>query len=125
MTNAQYAGCVAAFAALRRPLSYSFSRSSSYGNTEFDYYPVIYVSWYDAANYCTWVGKHLQARQNGRRPPAAHLSALSPWGDGTPDGSLANFYYTVTSSCCVGDTSQVDSYLIGALFPIWRIEHGR
>jgi formylglycine-generating enzyme required for sulfatase activity len=108
VTNSQYARCFADGICFSPSKSGSSTRDSYYGDSQFDDYPVLYVSWYDAATYCGWAGGRLPSEaewEYAARGPDGHIY---PWGNDYPDGGLLNY------GEFVGDTAQVGSYPDGA-----------
>ncbi len=122
ITNAMYARCVAAKACqpplpTKVDMHYSF-----YGDSHYDNYPMGYVSWYDAKNYCEWVGRQLPSEAQWEKAAHGTDGRLYPWGNEPVAGSLLNF----CDVNCIGDwrnssvddgyafTAPVGSYPAGA-----------
>jgi formylglycine-generating enzyme required for sulfatase activity len=70
VTNAQYAGCVTDGACSPPYQSSSATRESYFGDSQYDNYPVIRVTWNDATTYCAWAGGGCPAKRSGSTQPA-------------------------------------------------------
>ncbi|OGO36198.1 MAG: hypothetical protein A2Z03_10535 [Chloroflexi bacterium RBG_16_56_8] len=108
VTNGMYALC-AAGGACRPPAKFnSDNRPSYFDNPEFRDYPVVYVTWADAAAYCAWAARRLPTEAEWERAARGDDMRTYPWGDELPSQIYANF------NNYVGDTSRVGSYAAGA-----------
>lgn len=85
----------------------SASHFNYYGNPEFNDYPVIYVDWSMAKNYCEWRGVRLPTEAEWEKAARGTGGLKFPWGDEI-DCTKAN--YVQGNSYCVGDTAPVGSY---------------
>jgi formylglycine-generating enzyme required for sulfatase activity len=107
VTNARYAECVNAGVCQPPTKSGSATRASYYGNSEYDEFPVIFVSWFMAKAYCEWRGGRLSTEAEWEKAARDDDERTYPWGD-QANCSQANFWGG--TSDCVGDTVAVGSY---------------
>ncbi len=108
VTNAMYEKCVTAGACAAPSDNSSNTHGSYYGNSEFDSYPVIRVSWNQANAYCHWAGRELPTEAQWEKAARGTDGRTYPWGNQNPDSALANY------NGDVWDTTEVGSYSAGA-----------
>jgi formylglycine-generating enzyme required for sulfatase activity/tRNA A-37 threonylcarbamoyl transferase component Bud32 len=107
ITNAQYALCVAAGKCQPPWTTTSKTRTSYYGDAQFDDFPVTYLGQDQATAYCSWAGRRLPTEAEWEKAARGTDGRLYPWGNQDPTCQLVNY------NRCVGDTSPVGSYPTG------------
>ena len=111
VTNGMYARCVAAMACVE-PYD-ELMNPSYYADPDFADYPVVYVTWNMARQYCDWAGGRLPTEAQWELAArGSNDQRIYPWGNQAPNCSLANFH--ASSGLCIGDPWRVGGYPRGA-----------
>ncbi len=104
VSNENYDACAYAVEC-RKPLSTgSVTRRQYYNNPVFANYPVLYVDWKMAQQYCEWRGGRLPTEAEWEKAARGKDARIYPWKGDELNCSYANYYG------CVGDTTPVDQH---------------
>jgi len=109
VTNAAYRACVLADACKPPLQNISYLRPDYYDSSQFDHYPVIFVSWEMARAYCQWRGGRLPTEAEWEKAARGTDKRVYPWGADINE-TRANY------NGYVGDTTAVGSYESGKSF---------
>ena len=108
VTNAMYEQCVDSGRCGLPEAKHSEEVFQYYGNDEYNNYPVINVTWYQAQDYCEWAGRSLPSEAQWEKAARGTDGMKYPWGNSSPHSNSGNYYQNV------GDTYRVGSYPEGA-----------
>ena len=84
VSNKQYRLCVEG-RECSPPVNDVYMRNEDYAD-----YPVRYVLWQDAHDYCMWAGRRLLTEAEWERAARGDDLRVYPWGNPSPDGTQAN-----------------------------------
>ena len=90
VTNSMYGMCVNAGKCKPPVQSSSVTRTNYYGDVLYDNFPVVFVDWNMASDYCSWVGARLPSEAEWEKASRGTDGRTYPWGEQEPSCSLAN-----------------------------------
>lgn len=115
VTNKEYRACVDAGVCDPPRLERSLTRDNYFTNPAYDYFPVLYVSWWDGQTYCGWVGKRLPTEAEWEKAARGSMTKrVWPWGDELLSCERAAKFPPNGHCLRVQDMLQVGSYPNGA-----------
>jgi formylglycine-generating enzyme required for sulfatase activity len=106
VTNASYKACVDSGQCDPPDKLASRTQANYYTNLEFKNYPVVYVTWEMANNYCIWRGARLPTEAEWEKAARGPDGNIYPWGEEI-SCDQANY------SGCSKDTQAVNSFEAG------------
>lgn len=101
ITNGMYARCVEANQC-KSPSLRSNTRSSYFGNPDYDNYPVVHVNWEMAKIYCEWAERKLPTEAEWEKAARGTDGRIYPWGNESPNSFLLNYNRKIDDTMSVG-----------------------
>jgi eukaryotic-like serine/threonine-protein kinase len=103
ITNAMYGKCVDSGGCTLPQQTRSSTRDDYYYNPNFAGYPVIFVTWKQASDYCRWAGVSLPTEAQWEKAARGSGGQDYPWGYDAVDSQRANY------GGIIGDTVRADA----------------
>jgi formylglycine-generating enzyme required for sulfatase activity len=104
VTNAMYEKCVDE-GACGLPI---ISSNSYYGKWAYRDYPVVYVDWFQANQYCGWAGRQLPTEAQWEKAARGTDGRKYPWGNTQPNPRLVNY-----KGSLIGESASSFRYPLG------------
>ncbi len=80
VTNGEYSKCLS-IQQCKSPSQLKLGNLNYYGNTKYDNYPVVWVSFEMAKQYCIWRGAHLPSNAEWEKAARGTDQRIYPWGN--------------------------------------------
>lgn len=112
VTNARYKACVDAGRCSAPSFNRSATREPYFTDPDYADFPVLFVNWNQARDFCIWDGKRLPTEAEWEKAARGDADTRSyTWGSTQPNCTLLNFNDTNSAiGHCEGDTTRVGSY---------------
>ncbi len=127
VTNSEYDACVDDGGCTLPSYLRSYTRPTYYGDPGFDDYPVIFVSWLQASEYCEWEGKRLPTEAEAEYAARGGLAQKRfAWGGDAPnmeedidchDANYGRAAHFPPASCIGYDGLADDTHEVGRYAP--------
>lgn len=115
VTNGMFALCVLEGGCTPPDLGISLTRSDYYANPSYGEFPVVNITWQQAADYCAWAGRRLPTEAEWEKAARGTDGRTYPWGEEPPSCELLMFGDPGPGKdACGEDLARVGSHPLGA-----------